>query len=79
MSSASECGGHLHSTSHDLPDRHLHARVIGEFREMPGLTLTLAQAARLFSLERDRCERVLKALVQHGVLVRRGESWRAWR
>ena len=37
---------------------------------MPGLTLTLPQAARLFSLEPARCERILDALVHAGLLVR---------
>jgi hypothetical protein len=48
------------------------ARVWAEFREMPGLNLTLAQAARLFSLDRARCERVLDALVVSGVLATDG-------
>jgi hypothetical protein len=48
------------------------ARVWAEFREMPGLNLTLAQAARLFSLERVRCARVLDALVVSGVLTTDG-------
>jgi hypothetical protein len=48
-------------------------RIVGhEFREMPGLNLTLAQAARLFSLERVHCERVLDALVVSGVLATDG-------
>jgi hypothetical protein len=35
---------------------------------MPGLTLTLAQATRLFSVDSTRCERVLATLVEVGVL-----------
>jgi hypothetical protein len=31
---------------------------------MPGLTLTLSQASRLFSIEPTRCERVLGARVE---------------
>ena len=38
----------------------LYARIEAEYREMPGLTLTLPQAARLFSLETARCERVTR-------------------
>ena len=53
-------------------ERDLCARVWAEFREMPGLNLTLAQAARLFSLDRARCERVLDALVVSGVLATDG-------
>lgn len=50
----------------------LYIRVHGEFREMPGLTLTVRQAARLFSIEQTRCERVLGALVNDGVLATDG-------
>jgi hypothetical protein len=55
--------------------RNLQARVSAEFREMPGLTLTIAQAARLFSIEEDCCVRVLGALVQCGVLAIRGRNF----
>ena len=44
------------------------SRVTAEFREMPGLCLTDAQAARLFSLDVARCRRLLSALVSEGVL-----------
>ena len=47
----------------------LYARIDAEFREMPGLTLTLPQAARLFNLEPARCERLLGRLVHAGLLV----------
>lgn len=57
-------------------DEHeLCARVHAEFREMPGMALTLAQASRLFSLEPERCERVLGALVQSGVLATNGRTF----
>jgi hypothetical protein len=35
---------------------------------MPGLRITEAQAARLFSLDAAECHRVLDALVSQGVL-----------
>jgi hypothetical protein len=57
----------------DDPD--LCTRIEAEFREMPGLTLTLPQAARLFSLDLDRCERVLDALVHGGLLRTDGRSF----
>jgi hypothetical protein len=38
-------------------------RVREEFREMPGLRLTSAQATRLWGLEQDACRQVLEALV----------------
>lgn len=53
----------------------LEVRVSGEFREMPGLMLTAAQAARLFSIDLGRCERVLGALVERGVLATDGRAF----
>ena len=50
-------------------DGDLHVRIRAEFAEMPGLKLTLPQAARLFNLEKDRCERVLGGLVDAGALA----------
>src|SRR5262245_53471873 len=38
-------------------------RVRGEFLEMPGLTLTVAQAGRLWGLEQDLCQRVIGVLI----------------
>jgi len=38
------------------------ARVVAEFREMPGLSVTLAQAARLFNLPGDECRRLFEEL-----------------
>ena len=46
------------------------ARVRAEFNEMPGLQLTLAQASRLWHLERDFCDAVLTALVETRFLIR---------
>jgi hypothetical protein len=49
-------------------------RVRGEFREMPGLTLTLAQAGRLWSLDAVTCSEVLSQLVATGFLCRRADG-----
>jgi hypothetical protein len=57
-------------------ERELLFRVLAEFHEMPGLTLTLPQAARLFSLESTRCERVLGDLVRTGKLATDGRVFR---
>ena len=54
-------------------------RVRSEFNEMPGLRLTLPQAARLLDLDRRACQRVIAALVRadflrlapDGTIVRR--------
>ena len=50
-------------------------RVRAEFQEMPGLTLTLPQASRLFSIEPARCERVLGTLVHAGDLATDGKAF----
>ena len=44
--------------------RALVRRVHGEFLEMPGLTLSIAQAARLFSLPSSTCARVFGELIE---------------
>jgi hypothetical protein len=49
----------------------LHAaveRVRGEFLEMPGLRLTVAQAARLWGLDVTACEEVLDVLIRSSFL-----------
>lgn len=46
------------------------ARVRGEYREMPGLRLTLAQACRLWQLDAATCELVLQTLLEENVLAR---------
>jgi Fic family protein len=40
-----------------------------EFLEMPGLTLTVAQTARLLSVDEALCRRVLSALVESRFLA----------
>jgi mannosyl-3-phosphoglycerate phosphatase family protein len=44
-------------------------RVRGEYLEMPGLRLTLAQAARLWSLDGTMCRRVLETLTHERFLA----------
>jgi hypothetical protein len=48
----------------------LMGRVRGEYREMPGLCLTIPQACRLWQIDRADCERVLGALTAEGFLAR---------
>jgi hypothetical protein len=57
------------------PEHDLCARIRAEYREMPGLTLTLLQASRLFSIEPARCARILGALVHAGDLVTDGRTF----
>jgi hypothetical protein len=53
----------------------LQARIRAEYREMPGMRLTLPQAARLFNLEPTDCARVLEALVSTGTLRTNGDEF----
>jgi len=45
-------------------------RVRGEFNEMPGLQLTIPQAARLLGIEPEACRSVIDQLVDSNVLRR---------
>jgi hypothetical protein len=49
---------------------HAVARAKADFLEMPGLTLTAVQAARLWGYETDYGEAVLVALEEQGFVVR---------
>ena len=61
--------------THELHD--LATRARAEFKEMPGMCLTTAQAARLWQLSPARAEELLSDLVQAGFLVRRdGQRYR---
>ena len=43
-------------------------RIHGEYREMPGLSLTASEAERLWGLDRVTCTFVLATLIERGVL-----------
>ena len=75
MSQSSEHTAHKHFCAAHNEEHDLRTRVQAEFREMPGLTLTLLQASRLFSIEPARCERVLGALVHAGDLATDGRAF----
>jgi hypothetical protein len=49
---------------------HLTRRVRNEYLEMPGLSLTVGQAQRMWQLRRSDCEDLLGALVDSGFLAR---------
>ena len=57
----------------DRPSLPSSARLVrqirGEYEEMPCLRLTLAQAARFWSVDRDTCRVVLESLVREGYLI----------
>jgi hypothetical protein len=48
----------------------LATRIRNEFLEMPGLSLTVGQAQRMWQLREHECEMLLKALVEAGFLAR---------
>jgi len=43
-------------------------RVQAEFEEMPGMTLTMPQASRLFGIEREICKTIVERLVRTSYL-----------
>jgi hypothetical protein len=49
-------------------EQELTRRVAAEYREMPGLSLTLTQAERLWSADRQACERAFRTLIARGSL-----------
>jgi hypothetical protein len=50
------------------------SRARGEYLEMPGLSLTLDQAQRLWALDRGTCSLVLSNLVRAGFLRQRHDG-----
>ena len=53
---------------------HLAIRIHTEFQQLPGLTLTLPQAQRLWGLPPDVCDRVVDVLIGRAVLKRSGRT-----
>lgn len=49
-------------------------RIVAEYREMPGLSLTSSQAARLLGLDAAQCGRLLETLVAEGHLRRTSQG-----
>jgi hypothetical protein len=64
-----------------MPIHALEERVRGEFIEMPGLQLTMAEASRLWGLDLPACQHVVQALVEASFLrwTERGKIVRAER
>jgi hypothetical protein len=67
------------ATGKTRTDDALVTRVRGEYREMPGMRLTIDQAMRLWMLDRKTCSGVLDSLVSAQFLERdpRGQYARA--
>jgi hypothetical protein len=58
------------ATFHEDPCTSLFWRVRGEYLEMPGLRLSLDQAARMWAVDRESCRSVLDTLVGASFLQR---------
>ena len=43
--------------------------ICGEFNEMPGMRLTMAQVCRLWTLTKSEAETIVRSLVERGVLA----------
>ncbi len=58
-----------------MDDVEIMSRIQSEYGEMPGLRLTLPQAARLFDLDMTRCARVFDAMATTGALWTDGHEF----
>jgi hypothetical protein len=52
----------------DDADRLRVERIVGEYFEMPGLSLTIEQACRLWGFDAATCRRLTEMLIGRGVL-----------
>ena len=48
--------------------RELARRILAEYAEMPGLSVTLPQAQRLWAVDRHTCQTVFDKLIARGLL-----------
>ena len=65
-----EDGIHMRATRHEPSLADLVTRLRREFEEMPGMSLTQAQASRLCGLPEPMCGRLLDGLVEARALTR---------
>jgi hypothetical protein len=61
-------------TIDDSIDNALIERIVGEYREMPGLALTEAQACRLWGCDECTCRRLVELMVSRRLLRRSREG-----
>ena len=59
----------VHADAPDAITSSVVQRIRGEYTEMPGLTLTVRQAARLWGLEVPQSQRLLSELLDNRFLV----------
>lgn len=50
-------------------------RIEADYREMPGLSVTLSQGCRLWSLPPDLCASILEQMIASSQLKRRGDQY----
>ena len=71
----------MSATYLERPGRHcrtakdVSAQIRREYLDLPGLCLTLDQAARLCNVDRTTCGNALDALIREGVLRRSGNRY----
>lgn len=58
------------TVTHTSRERDCLAQIVEQYLEMPGLSLTVPQARRLFGLTPEACAHHLQQLVQQGFLQR---------
>lgn len=63
------------SARYESPTAELLPLVRADFDEMPGMRLTLAQAARLWNTDTATCARALQSLIDAGYLRRTAELY----
>ena len=63
------------TSTQSLDDAALRALIRAEYREMPGLSVTLAQAARLWNVNRQQCLTALESLRHEGFLRNSRDSY----
>ena len=56
-------------------ERDVITRIRTEYQDLPGLRLTLPQAARLFDLDMASCAKVMETLVKDGALWTDGREF----
>ena len=64
-----------HSAALPQHQHDLKSLIRAEYQEMPGLCLTVAQAARLWNVGRDECLQTLDALTRAGFLYRSRDQY----
>jgi hypothetical protein len=69
----------VHAMAHSAALPHcqhdLNSLIRAEYLEMPGLCLTVAQAARLWNVGREECLQTLDALTRAGFLYRSRDQY----